>query len=181
MTDSLAPIPQTSQPATEWDVFADLILGILREPAYRGWATIDIPGHDAARMPAPARKMSDRRTARDRDPEPCTEDPSDVDAMLDKVEREGMRECLPPCSETVPARTPQRPRVAAVLATLRLAETFGRPDAFRAAIAPPGDTTLLSGVPADLRDLVEQVLDVMPSRLIQVITLTPPSARRARR
>lgn len=157
MTNRTGSTP--AQPTPDWRDFADLILDILSEPAYRPWACLATKRQETDREENESKPLGPgaRGTGSS-----VPADPLDVDGLLDMVEQDGMDDCLPPCPETPPAReTRYSLRVPVLMHVLQLARTFRTPDEFRETVATPGAVTVLSGIEQGQDDLVSRLLDAM--------------------
>jgi cell division protease FtsH len=121
---------------------------------------------DGAGAAGPASGQADT-TAGPNKPGPVNDvyDLDSVDALLDEIEREadlsqGMGKLLPPCPPSPPERpSTWRPKPAALLAVLRLARTFVRPEAMVHALGARGALTLIGTGSAALDRMILRVLE----------------------
>lgn len=160
MTDSLDATP--AQPAHEWRAFADLILAILSEPAYRNFTCLAVSGREKADEEEVDRAPRDHSARKTHTTSAGPGDTHDVNTLLDWVESEAAGDHLPPCPDTVPAAASKyTPRVPVMMHVLRLARTFRTPERFQETVAKPGAVTALSGIDPGQEDLICRLLDAM--------------------
>ena len=161
MSDNHQTTTPTVTSDTSWRDFADLILGILTEPAYRNWTCL-VTHRQKADEEEGDHEPLDPGTRKTRTTSSVPEGPLDVDGLLDMVEQEDMGECLPPCPDKVPgAVSSYTPRVPVMMHVLRLARTFRTPEHFRDTVATPGALTVLSGIDPGQEDLTCRLLDAL--------------------
>ncbi|WP_084860759.1 hypothetical protein [Salibaculum halophilum] len=121
-----------AQPIPDWRAFADLVLDILMEPAYRNFTCLAASRSRNGEQDGGVNEQRDPGARKTRTTSAAPADPLDVDSLLDAVEQDGMDDGLPPCPEAPPAReTRYSLRVPVMMHVLRLARTFRTPDEFR--------------------------------------------------
>jgi len=151
-------------PQPEWRTFAHMLLDAVRGATWAGWTTYPAPAAKSQTSSSAlgvhlsglalvtetaAKAESTTAHPEQSDPAGDAYDPDSVDALLDKVEREaalaeGMGALLPPCPPAGPERPSKwHPKSVTLLAILRLARTFGHPEAMVAALGAPGALTLM--------------------------------------
>ena len=165
----------STTPQPDWDIFAQTLLDTLRGAPWAGWTTYptsatEITSPRGASGGVLATDPSARTETDAARPDPSGSvddayDPDCVDALLDKIEREAalaqtMGDLLPPCPP-VGSKRPSRwhPKPVALLAVLRLARSFGHPEAMVAALGAQGALTLLGTGNAALDKMIRRVLE----------------------